>query len=84
MVSNMCQTFVSIFFSSNKALKKGFRFSNDGFVVSLNYKHVNMAVDRVISAADGCVTEVLMKTLTAKKNQRIYQFINQQLKNLWF
>jgi hypothetical protein len=27
-------------FSLNKALKKGFKVSNDGVVVSLNYKHI--------------------------------------------
>jgi hypothetical protein len=45
-------------FSLNKALKKGFKVSNDGVVVSHTYKHVKMTFDRVIHATDGCVTEV--------------------------
>jgi hypothetical protein len=43
-------------FSLNKALKKGFKVSNDGVVVSLNYKHVKLTFDRVIHATYGCVT----------------------------
>jgi hypothetical protein len=46
-------------FSLKKALKKGFKVSNDGFVVSLNYKHENLTFYRVIHATDGCVTRVL-------------------------
>jgi hypothetical protein len=43
-------------FSLNKALKKGFKVSNDGVIFSLNYKHVKLICDRVIHATDGCVT----------------------------
>jgi hypothetical protein len=50
-------------FSLNKALKKGFKVSNDGFVVSINYKHVKLIFDRVIHATDGCVTGVSMKPI---------------------
>jgi hypothetical protein len=50
-------------FSLNKALKIGFKVSNDGVVVSLNYKHVKLTFDRVIHATDGCVTGVLMKPI---------------------
>jgi hypothetical protein len=32
-------------FSLNKALKKGFKISNDGVVISLNYKHVKLTFD---------------------------------------
>jgi hypothetical protein len=49
-----------ILFSLNKALKKGFKVSNDGVVISLTYKHVKLTFDRVIHATHGCVTEVLM------------------------
>jgi hypothetical protein len=50
-------------FSLNKALKKGFKVSNDGVVISLTYKHVKLTFDRVIHATDGCVTGVLMKPI---------------------
>jgi hypothetical protein len=50
-------------FSLNKALKKGFKVSNDEVVVSLNYKHIKLTFDRVIHATDGCVTGVLMKPI---------------------
>jgi hypothetical protein len=50
-------------FSLNKALKKGFNVSNDGVVISLNYKHVKLTFGRVIHATDDCVTGVLMKTI---------------------
>jgi hypothetical protein len=43
-------------FSLNKAFKKGFKVSNDGVVVSLNYKNVKLTFDRVIHAMDACVT----------------------------
>jgi hypothetical protein len=43
-------------FSLNKALKKGVKVSNDGVVISLNYKHVKLRFDRVIHVTDGCVT----------------------------
>jgi hypothetical protein len=49
-------------FSFNKALKKGFKVSNDG-VVSLNYMHVKLTFDRVLSNTDGCVTGVSMKPM---------------------
>jgi hypothetical protein len=39
-------------FSLNKALKKGFKVSNDGVVISLIYKHVKLTFDRVIYATD--------------------------------
>jgi hypothetical protein len=52
-------------FSLNKALKKGFKVSNDGVVISLPYKHVKLTFDRVIYATDGCVTGVLMKPITS-------------------
>jgi hypothetical protein len=45
-------------FSLKKALKKGFKVSNDGVVVSLNYKHIYLTFDRVIHATDDCVTGV--------------------------
>jgi hypothetical protein len=50
-------------FSLNKALKKGFKVSNDGVVVSLNFKHVKLTFDRVFNAMDGCVTGVSMKPM---------------------
>jgi hypothetical protein len=43
-------------FSLSKALEKGFKISNDGVVVSLNFKHVKLTFDRVINATEGCVT----------------------------
>jgi hypothetical protein len=69
-------------FSLNKALKKGFKVSNDGVVVSLNYKYVKLTFDRVIHATDGCVTGVVMKPILSNNingfsnesigNERIY------------
>jgi hypothetical protein len=50
-------------FILNKALKKGFKVSNDGLVISLTYKHVKLTFDRVIHATDDCVTGVLMKPI---------------------
>jgi hypothetical protein len=59
-VPNLC---VNIF-SLKKALKKGFKVSNDGVIVSLKYMHVKLTYDRVINATDVCVTGVLMKVTT--------------------
>jgi hypothetical protein len=69
-------------FSLNKVLKKGFKVSNDGVVVSLNLKHVKLTFDRVINATDGCVTGFLMKPILSENingfanvsisNERIY------------
>jgi hypothetical protein len=60
-------------FSLNKALKKGFKVSNYGLVISLNYKHVKFTFDRVIHATDVCVTGVLMKPIM---NNKINGFAN--------
>jgi hypothetical protein len=65
-------------FSLNKALKKGFEVSNDGVVVSLNYKHVKLTFDRVIYAMDGCVTGVLMKPILSNN---INRFANASINN---
>jgi hypothetical protein len=65
-------------FSLNKALKKGFKVSNDGVVVSLNYKQVKMTFDRVIHATDGCVTGVLMKPILS---DNINGFANASISN---
>jgi hypothetical protein len=69
-------------FSLNKALKKGFKVSNDVVVVSLNFNHVKLTFDRVIHATDGCVTGVSMKPILINningfanasiRNERIY------------
>jgi hypothetical protein len=69
-------------FSLNKALKKGFKVSNDGVVVSFNYKHVKLTFEYVIDATDGCVTGVSMKPIlidningfanASISNERIY------------
>jgi hypothetical protein len=77
-VPSLCENL----FSLNKALKKGFKVSNDGVVVSLTYKHVKLIFDCVINATDGCVTGVLMKPILSKNingfanasisNERIY------------
>jgi hypothetical protein len=53
-------------FSLNKALKKGFKVSNDRVVISLNYKHVKLTFDLVIHATDGCVTGVLIKPIMSE------------------
>jgi hypothetical protein len=50
-------------FSLNKPLKKGFKVSNDGLVISFTYEHVKLTFDCVIHATDGCVTGVLMKPI---------------------
>jgi hypothetical protein len=65
-------------FSLNKALKKGFKVSNDGFVVSLNYKHMKLTFDRVIHATDGCVNGVLMKPILSNN---INEFANTSISN---
>jgi hypothetical protein len=59
-------------------LKKGFKVSNDGVVISLNYKHVRLTFDRVIYAMDGCVTGVLMKPILA---DNINGFANASISN---
>jgi hypothetical protein len=64
-------------FSLNKALKKGFKVSNDGVVISLNYKHVKLTFDRVIHATDGCVTGVLMKPI---RSNNISGFANASIR----
>jgi hypothetical protein len=65
-------------FSLNKALKKGFRVSNDGVVVSINYKHLKLTFDRVIYATDGCVTGVSMKPMMS---YNINRFANASIIN---
>jgi hypothetical protein len=65
-------------FSLNKALKKGFKVSNDGVVVSLNYKHVKLTFDSVINAIDDCVTGVSMKPMM---NNNINGFTNESISN---
>jgi hypothetical protein len=60
-----------------KSLKKGFKISNDGVVVSLNYKHVKLTFDRVINATDGCVTGVSMKPMS----NNINGFANESISN---
>jgi hypothetical protein len=66
-------------FSLNKVLKKGFKVSNDGVVVNLNYKHVKLAFDRIIHATDGCVTRVLMEPVSFNS---IKEFANASIKNI--
>jgi hypothetical protein len=58
-VPNLCANL----YRFNKALKKGSKFSNDGVIFSLKYKHVKLTYDCVINATDGCVTGVLMKSI---------------------
>jgi hypothetical protein len=65
-------------FSLKKALKKGFKVSNDGVVVSLNYNHVKLTLNRVIHATDGCVTGVSMKPM---KSNNINGFANASIIN---
>jgi hypothetical protein len=65
-------------FSLNKALKKGFKVSNDGVVVNLNYKHVKLIFDRVIHPTDGSVTGVLMKPILS---DNIHGFANALISN---
>jgi hypothetical protein len=65
-------------FSLNEALKKGFKVSNDGVVISLTYKHVKLTFDCVIHATDGCVTGVLMKS---KLSNNIDGFANALISN---
>jgi hypothetical protein len=65
-------------FSLNKALKKGFKVSNDRVVVSLNFKHVKLTFDRVIHGMDGCVTGVSMKPMMS---DNIKGFANVSISN---
>jgi hypothetical protein len=60
-------------FSLIEALKKGFKVSNDGVIISLTYKHVKLTFDHVIHATDVCVTGVLMKPVM---NNKINGFAN--------
>jgi hypothetical protein len=60
-VPNLCMNL----FSLNKALKKGFKVSNDGVVVSINYKLVKLTFDRIILVTDGCVTGVSIKAISS-------------------
>jgi hypothetical protein len=51
----------------NKALKNGFKSTNDGVIASLTKKHVALTFDFVIKTLDdGCVTDVLMSELSLK------------------
>jgi hypothetical protein len=65
-------------FSLNKALKKGFKVSNDGIVISLNCKHVKLTFDCIINATDGCVTGVSMKPMMSNN---INGFANASISN---
>jgi hypothetical protein len=62
----------------NKALKKVFKVSNDGMVISLTYKHVKLKFDRVIHVKDGGVTGVSMKPIMS---QNINGFANASISN---
>jgi hypothetical protein len=73
-VPSLCVNLLSL----NKALKKGFKVSNDGVVVSLNYNHVKLTFDRIIRATDGCVTGVLMKPILSNN---INRFANASISN---
>ena len=55
-------------FSLNKALKNGFKLTNDGVIVSLTKKHVTLTFDHVIKTLDdGCVTGVMMRPIVTEK-----------------
>ena len=60
-------------FSLNKALKNGFKLTNDGVIVSLTKKHITLTFDRVIKTLDdGCVTGVMMRPIVAEKTYNGY------------
>jgi hypothetical protein len=59
-MQNFCVNLLSL----NKELKKGFKVSNDGAAVSLNYMHVKLTFYCVINSTDSFVTEVLMKPIS--------------------
>jgi hypothetical protein len=61
-----------------KALKRGFKVSNDVVVMSLNYKHVTLTFDHVINATGGCMTGVWMKPITLNN---INRFANASISN---
>ena len=46
--------------------QESFKVSNEGIIVSLTNKHFKLTFDRVINAADGCATGVMMKFLRAE------------------
>jgi hypothetical protein len=71
---NLCVNLLSL----NKVLKKGFKISNDGVIVSLNYKYVKLTFDRVILITDDCVTGVLMKPISSNY---IKGFSNTSIRN---
>jgi hypothetical protein len=55
-------------FSLKKALKNGFKLTNDEVIVCITKKHVTMTFDRVIkSLDDGCVTGVMMRPILRER-----------------
>jgi hypothetical protein len=55
-------------FSLNKALKNGFKLSNNDVIVSLTKKHVTLTFNHVIKTLnDGCVTRVMMRPIASEK-----------------
>jgi hypothetical protein len=62
-------------FSLNKALKKGFKVSNDAVVISLNYKHVKLTFDLVtggLKSADLPMHQSAMKEFMISTIYTIY------------
>jgi hypothetical protein len=55
-------------FSLNKALKNGFKVTNDEVIVSLTKKHITLTFDQVIKTLDGgCVTGVKMQPILSER-----------------
>jgi hypothetical protein len=55
-------------FHLNKTIKYGFKLSNDKNIVSLTKKHITLTFDCMIKTLDdGCVTRVMMRTISAKQ-----------------
>jgi hypothetical protein len=47
----------------NKALKNGFKLSNDGILICLAKEHVSLSFDHIISTTSGFVTDVKMNVI---------------------
>jgi hypothetical protein len=59
-------------FSVNKALKNGFKLTNDEVIVSLMKKHATLTFDQVIKTLDdGCVTGVMMRPILSERDMLI-------------
>jgi hypothetical protein len=63
-VPEICSNLISL----NKALKNGFKVTNDEVIVSITKKHITLMFDQVIKTLDdGCVTGVMMRPILSER-----------------